>query len=400
MLGWQLLGHHNIHFYHKLMREIRQSIFEGSFLQFYKAKRDILHSDDLDNPTVKHRPKSPKRMVLGDYEVHIAIEGFASIRHVSSGEIMHSRTPPMEEARRLYIEQADLAKRVQREGEPWEGEAAPELLKDQSDRSDLTDLNNSPLVIWDVGLGAAANAMAAIRCFEEKARTGPVRPLRIISFENDLDSLRLAWKHHDLFPYLRHGGTPALLKEGRWESKEGLYEKAESGKGESGNEEHGKAESGNDVSPRGLLGWELIQGDFYEVMGQATLPPDIIFYDMFSSKTCGHQWTLVAFHRLFAACKGKATQLFTYTCSTAARVALLAAGFYVARGRRTGEKLETTIAFTPEALALSGDFDLLGAEWLRKWHRSTAKFPAGLEPHHHPAFEQTILGHPQFAGAV
>ena len=344
-LGWQLLGHHNIHFYHRLMSEIRASILAGTFLDLYKEKREFLHADDLDNPPIKLQPKAPKRMVLGHYEVHTAMEGFASIRHVSSGEIMHSRTPPMEEARRLYIEQSDLAGRV------------------------VGNAQDEPLVIWDVGLGAAANAMAAIGCYEQKASEGEVRPMRIISFENDLDSLRLAWKNHDRFPYLRHGGPPALLSDGHWESKQ---------------------------LPG--LSWELIPGNFLETMNQAALPPDLIFYDMFSSKTCGDQWTITAFRRLLAACNGHPAQLFTYTCSTASRVALLVAGFYVAKGRRTGEKLETTIAFTPSALPLAGGLDLLGADWLRKWHRSAAKYPSELEEHHRSAFEEAIVGHPQFKG--
>src|SRR6476661_6944693 len=98
---------------------------------------------------------------LGDYEVHKAWEGFSSIRQISSGEIMHSRTDPMEEARKVYVEQTHLAERLREE-------------------------SAEPLVLWDVGLGAAANVMAAMECFET---AGPKRPLRIVSFENDLDSL-------------------------------------------------------------------------------------------------------------------------------------------------------------------------------------------------------------------
>src|ERR1041385_6793737 len=95
----------------------------------------------------------------GDYEVHRAREGFSSIRQISTGEIMHSRTDPMAEARQLYVEQARLAER-------------------------LDERSIEPLILWDVGLGAAANAMAAIECYEN-AR--PQRPLHLISFENDLD---------------------------------------------------------------------------------------------------------------------------------------------------------------------------------------------------------------------
>ena len=109
---------------------------------------------------------------VGDYEVHRAREGFFSIRQISSGEIMHSRTDPMEEARQLYVEQARLAKRL--------GERSVE-----------------PLILWDVGLGAAANAMAAIECYETAK---PERPLHIFSFENDLDPLRLAAAHLKSFP--------------------------------------------------------------------------------------------------------------------------------------------------------------------------------------------------------
>src|SRR3982751_1103169 len=101
---------------------------------------------------------------LGDYELHRPWEGFSSIRQISSGEIMHSRTDPIEEARKVYVEQAGLAERL-REG------------------------SMEPLMLWDVGLGAAANAMAAIECHEQAM---PGRPLSIFSFENDLDPLRLA----------------------------------------------------------------------------------------------------------------------------------------------------------------------------------------------------------------
>ena len=63
--------------------------------------------------------KSDGPFRLGNYEVHKAWEGFSSIRQISSGEIMHSRTDPMEEARQLYVEQARLAERShERSAEP------------------------------------------------------------------------------------------------------------------------------------------------------------------------------------------------------------------------------------------------------------------------------------------
>src|SRR5215210_8036579 len=111
-LGWQLLGKHNLHFYHQLMREIRDSILAGTFLELYREKRAFLHGSDLDNPIRVQKTRRQKSTKLGDYEVHKAWEGFASIRQISSGEIMHSRTAPTEEALKLYVEQSNLAGRL------------------------------------------------------------------------------------------------------------------------------------------------------------------------------------------------------------------------------------------------------------------------------------------------
>jgi queuine tRNA-ribosyltransferase len=349
-LGWQLLGKHNLHFYHQLMREIRESILADRFLELYHAKRSFLHESDLDNPIHKQKSKRKPSLKLGDYEVHKAWEGFASIRQISSGEIMHCRTAPMEEAQQLYVEQSNLAARV-RLSESENPFPAP------------------PLTIWDVGLGAAANAMAAILCYEEQAASGPVRDLRIISFENDLDSLRLAFRHNRDFTYLRHSGPAALLEEGRWQSAKHLG-----------------------------LSWILVPGNFLETMSEAPFPPDLIFYDMFSSQSSLDQWTRAAFQQLFNVCAGRSVELFTYTRSTANRAALLAAGFYVAAGRSAGEKEETTIALTPEAFRQLSPYrhELLAADWLAKWDRSGAKFPSAMPAHECSVFEQVIRGHEQF----
>ncbi|HSU86076.1 MAG TPA: tRNA guanosine(34) transglycosylase Tgt [Chthoniobacterales bacterium] len=341
-LGWQLLGKHNIHFYHQLMRDIRASILAGTFAHFYREKRAVLQESDREYPAIRPRPARQKPLSLGNYQVHIAHEGFASIQQVSSGEIMHLRTPPMEEAHSLYVEQSHLAER---------------LASDEEE----------PLVLWDVGLGAAANAMAAIQCFEARAAEGRVRPLRLISFENDLDSLQLALRHTEKFPYLRHGGPPGILQRGGWQSK---------------------------TYPG--LSWRLVRGDFLETVAHAPAPPDLIFYDMFSSKTHREQWTIEVFQRLFAACAARPVQLFTYTHSTAARASLLAAGFFVAKGRSAGAKEETTIALTPAAAALAHPHELLELEWLARWNRSRAKFPPEIAPEQRPVFEKQIRAHPQF----
>ncbi len=339
-LGWQLIGEHNIWFYHQLTREIRASILQGRFLKLYQDRRTLLGQDDLDHPVSGPTRKPVKIPQLGAYRIHTAHEGFASILHRDSGEIMHSRTPPLEEAQFLYVDQSQLASR-------------------------LRETTTRPLVIWDVGLGAAANAMAAIRCHEA---TPSARPLHVISFENDLDSLRLAFAHNERFPYLRHSAPHRILESGAWTSR-----------------------SNPDLQ------WTLVPGDYVETLSTAPAPPDIVFYDMFSAKTTDAPWTLEAFRRLYAACdQGRhPTELFTYTVATSTRVVMLAAGFLIARGVGTGPKAETTIALTPSVLGLH-DRTLVGPEWLEKWDRSAAKFPPELPASEHPAFEQSIRSHPQF----
>jgi queuine tRNA-ribosyltransferase len=78
---------------------------------------------------------------------------------------------------------------------------------------------------------------------------------------------------------------------------------------------------------------------------------------------------------------------------------LLASGFHVARGKGTGQKLETTVAFTPQAAMsrFSTGYEVLGAEWLLKWARSGAKIPSDLPESAHAEFERKIREHPQFA---
>src|SRR6185503_12320176 len=111
-------------------------------------------------------------------------------------------------------------------------------------------------VIWDVGLGAASNAMAAIHCFEIScAEHGEdaLRPLRLLSFEVDLDPLTLAARHSACFPHLWHAAPFKFLEHGQWRH----------------------------ASSR--LRWELLQGDFCDLLESAE-PPDVIFYDPFSYK--------------------------------------------------------------------------------------------------------------------
>jgi queuine tRNA-ribosyltransferase len=337
VLGWHLIARHNIHFYHQLMNGIRSSILEDRFGSFYAHMREELVRSDEEHPSTPFIPAKPtrseRRLRLGGYEVHVSERGFASIRQVESGEIMHSVNPPEEEARRLYLEPARIRERLEVSDE---------------------------MVIWDVGLGAAHNAMAVVR---EALNLPAGKRVVLESFEIDLDPLRLALKNTHLFPHLRHASPNRLLRDGRW------------------------------LDPEGRVEWRL-HGDFLSGM-DGVLKPDVIFYDPFSFKVDAPLWTSAAFKKVFAAVSGKSSMLMTYSASTRVRAQLLAEGFFVGEGPGSGPKTATTIAFTREPTP-EWRGSLLGSEWLGRWEKSGARAPEGLEADELRLFLDSVRAHPQF----
>jgi queuine tRNA-ribosyltransferase len=339
--GWQLLGLHNIHFYMKLMRTMREHILADTWLPFYRAQRDLLDARDSYGKAATHVTKATRsrlRRKRGRYEV-IVRDDVGFIRDMTSGEVMHPTSDPAEEARSLYVEQSRLLARLQ-----------------------VSEVQ--PLVVWDVGLGAAANAMAAILAVEGSTSMVNPRQLTLVSFENDLDSLKLALDHIRWFKHLRHAAPRALLADSRWTNSASTIE------------------------------WLLLPGDFAVRKFEAP-PPDIIFFDPFSFKTDSALWTLPAFRELALVCVHNPVEIFTYTYSTSVRAAMLAAGFYVAKGRGTGPKAETTIGLSRRAAAGPHDRELLGAEWLARWRRSDAQAPFGSLAED-ASWHDAVSGHPQF----
>ncbi len=342
--SWQLLGLHNVHFYMQLTRAMRTNILAGTWSEFYHAQREVLDArDSYGAQSIRYarvereKQQAVENMQLGRYEV-VVRDAIGRIRDKESGEVMHSVNDPAEEARSLYVEQSRLVERLQESGEP--------------------------LVVWDVGLGAAANAMATIQACEALTPAQRLRSIRLISFENDLDSLQLALRHRHLFRHLKHAAPGQLIASNQWASKCGSIE------------------------------WLLLPGDFATT--KFTAPsPDIVFFDPFSFKTDSNLWTLAAFRELHAVCGERATELFTYTYSTAVRAAMLAAGFYVAKGRATGPKQETTIGLSQAAALGDHAYELLGAEWLGRWHRSGAQVPLGVTADD-TSWRDAVLSHPQF----
>src|SRR5688572_17471064 len=95
------------------------------------------------------------------FEIVTTTAGAISIRNKQVNEIMHNPVGPWVEANALYIDQSHLRERLIE---------APE-----------------EFVIFDVGLGAAANSLAALACIKS---LGPKsRPVRIVSFERELELL-------------------------------------------------------------------------------------------------------------------------------------------------------------------------------------------------------------------
>jgi queuine tRNA-ribosyltransferase len=345
--GWQLLGLHNIHFYMQLMRRMREHILADTWAGFYRAQRGVLDARDSYGRRPTHVTKAERQaraLRRGRYEV-IVHGGAGHIRDTASGEVMHPGEDPDEEARSLYVEQSRLTSRLQ---EP----------------------TTAPLVVWDVGLGAAANAMAAIHA-ALNLRSAPGLPaaqsrrrLMLVSFENDLDSLELALRHPAWFKHLRHAAPRRLLCDNRW------------------------SDAANAVD------WLLLRGDFGATKFAAPLP-DIVFFDPFSFKTEAALWTLGAFRELKELISSRPAELFTYSYSTRVRAAMLASGLFVARGRGTGPKAETTIGLTAPAAMLPHGRDLLDAAWLARWRRSDAQEPLGADPDD-PSWREAVTNHPQF----
>lgn len=251
----------------------------------------------------------------GDFELVTLRSGARAVRHLGHGEIMHPSTGPWTEANRLYIEQPRLAERLSRRSEP-------------------------PVCIFDVGLGAATNAVAALNCAQKHGGT-----VELHSFEIDLAPLRLALADAEGFPFLTpfFEAAQSILKKGEWSGPEGR--------------------------------WILHRGDFLDCISRAPRTAELIFFDPFSPQTDARLWTPAAFSAVHAACRkdGAGARLFTYSAATPMRVSLLLGGFYVGTGVSIGTKRETTEAAT----VLSSLAAPLGARWLARWERSAARAPIG-----------------------
>lgn len=278
------------------------------------------------------------------YKIVKLASGVHSVHSLAHRETFHPVIGPVAEAEALYVRQLRL----------------PERMASHS----------GEFIIWDVGLGAAANVLTVLR-----ATRAATCPLRIISFDHTLEPLQFA---------LEHAATLGYFTDYEDTVKTFLRD-----------HECNFTDAARDVH------WQLQLGDFPSILRDASVPslpaPHAILFDAFSPAKNPAMWTAPLFASLFRhLAPSRPCALPTYSRSTMLRVSLLLAGFCVGAGHATGEKEETTIA----ANTLDLISEPLDQKWLRRARNSTS-----AEPLWEPVYRQAPLSdetwdklrqHPQF----
>ncbi|MBX3744778.1 MAG: methyltransferase [Verrucomicrobiae bacterium] len=261
------------------------------------------------------------------------------------GEVCHPGIGPRAEAEALYVHGLRLPER-------WLAQPAGE-----------------PFVVWDVGLGGGANALAVLNA----AGAWPVT-LRMVSFDRSIEGFDFALRHAGELGYFGSLLEPARA----WMSEPGVELR------------HGRAR----------IQWDRVLGDFSTLLAEADAwpAPHAILFDPHSPAANPEMWTLPVFEGLAARCDpARPCTLATYSRATAVRAALLLAGFRVGMGAATGTKEETTVAGTTGS-RVDG---LLGRRWLERAERSTKAEPWRLPPYRdlplQPETRERLLAHTQFA---
>ena len=245
-----------------------------------------------------------------DCEVVTTRTGARAVRDRLTGELMHPVVGPLVEAERLYLGPSSLRARLGQRAEP--------------------------LVLLDVGLGAASNAIAAWKVARECGGR-----LEIVSFDRSLGALRIALEHPNDFGFEGDNllAARALLDRGEHDA--------------------------------GHTHWRFVGGALPETL--ELLPDgaaDVVFWDPFSPRSNPSLWTMGAFRALRRVCRGGAT-VFTYSGATATRSAMILGGFAVGVGVPTGDNKFGTVG----AVDLGDVPQPLDERWLERVARSSAPFP-------------------------
>jgi queuine tRNA-ribosyltransferase len=249
-------------------------------------------------------------------EVVTTRSGARAMRDKATGQLMHPIVGPTIEALELYVKPSRLEERLRQE-------------------------SPRPLVLLEVGLGAGSNAIAAWKVSE--ALPPGARRLEIVSFERTLAPFELAMADENAAAFGFEGeslqAARAVLASGRHET------------------------------PRTT--WRLVVGELPAAFdGEADESADLVFWDPFSPRVNAELWTVASFVAVRRLCHPRST-LLTYSAATAARSALLLAGFAVGVGtaKREGKKT-TEAAVTPADVQHP-----LDRRWLERLARSSAPFP-------------------------
>lgn len=254
-----------------------------------------------------------------DYEIVRLANGVHSIRSKAENETFHPVVGPVQEAQQLYVEQLRLPERI----------AAAKRV----------------FVVWDIGLGAAANVLTLL-----DAASHHQAAIRVLSFDHTLRPLEFAIERADdlRYPQPFKSHLQTLAQSRRVQFSRGKLQ----------------------------VDWEVHVADFpthIAAREAAHWPkPDAILFDAFSPAKNPAMWTLPLFQRLYELLDPtRPCAMPTYSRSTMLRVTLLLAGFFVGAGRAIAEKEETTIAANDLSLIQSP----LPATWLKRARNSTCAEP-------------------------
>jgi tRNA U34 5-methylaminomethyl-2-thiouridine-forming methyltransferase MnmC len=274
------------------------------------------------------------------YELVKLAGGAYSVRSLAHDETFHPVIGPVAEAEALYLNQLGLRDRLQRHA----GE----------------------FVLWDVGLGAAANALTVLRATKDLPAT-----IHLLSFDHTPEPLTFALKHTTELDYLT-GYEPGL---------EALLATRQ-------------AHFSNETQ---TVRWADFPSFLQAPSAEKLAKPHAIMFDAFSPAKNPAMWTAPLFARLFQLLDpARPCALPTYSRSTMLRVTLLLAGFFVGVGHPTGEKEETTIA----ANAFELITEPLDRKWLERAHRSSSAEPLWTADYRQrkisPETYEKLRLHPQF----
>jgi tRNA U34 5-methylaminomethyl-2-thiouridine-forming methyltransferase MnmC len=256
---------------------------------------------------------------------------------------MHPGLGPAAEAEALYVKQLQIVERL--------------------------SSHAGTFVVWDVGLGAAANALALLRAAVDLGVS-----MQLLSFDCSLAPLRFALSNCNALGYFT-GYEPMV---------ERLI----------------KTCSVQFLNRRQPFDWTAHIGDFPSLLkshGARWPKPHAIFFDPFSPARNPAMWTAPLFDDLFAALDpARPCSLATYSRSSMTRAAMLLAGFRVGVGRPTGFKEETTVAANAPDLVPAP----LDRRWLERARRSDSAEPLRDGKYQkRPLSAETwarLAAHPQF----